>query len=195
MVAAFALSVLQLSFSALQLPSAPQAGAPALAASCPDAEWVSFAPKTPYDPAVADVAALVWLPNLLLPCPSLFLGVGMASLPGPLPADGHATGVALGHSVGIACCGLPLAATVIGLPLVLLETMWVAPVSVLNALDGDVRCARRREASMVPKPPTTTPTPPSALPPPDQASPRENPLPLPPTTTPAGGNPPLAMAF
>jgi len=192
MVAALALSVL------LQLPSAPQAGAPPQAApgaSCPDAEWVSFAPKAPYDHAVADVAALVWLPNLLLPCPSLFLGVGMASLPGPLPADGHATGVALGHSVGIACCGLPLAATVIGLPLVMLETMWVAPVSVLNALDGDVRCARRREASMVPKPPSPTPTTPTGPPPPDQAPPRENPLPLPPTMTPAGGNPPLAMAF
>ena len=165
----------------LQFPSQQQSSSSA----CAEAEWVSFAPKAPYDPAVADIAALVWLPSLLLPCPSVLLGVGLASLSGPLPADGAATSVALGHSVAIACCGLPLAATGIGLPLVALETMWVAPVSVLNALDRDVRCARRREVSSPPALPPTSPAPAKPTAPPRA----ENPLPL--STAPA----PLAMAF
>ena len=97
MLSTLALSVL------LQVQSQPQ---PQLQSSsspaCAEAEWVSFAPKAPYDPAVADIAALVWLPSLLLPCPSVLLGVGLASLSGPLPADGAATSVALGHSVAIA---------------------------------------------------------------------------------------------
>ena len=185
MLSTHALSVL------LQVQSQPPLQSSSSSSSspaCAEAEWVSFAPKAPYDPAVADIAALVWLPSLLLPCPSVLLGVGLASLSGPLPADGAATSVALGHSVAIACCGLPLAATGIGLPLVALETMWVAPVSVLNALDRDVRCARRREAS---SPPTS---PPRASPPlakPTARPPSENPLPLSSSESTA----PLAMAF
>ena len=169
-----------------------QSQSPPSSPACAEAEWVSFAPKAPYDPAVADIAALVWLPSLLLPCPSVLLGVGLASLSGPLPADGAATGVALGHSVAIACCGLPLAATGIGLPLVALETMWVAPVSVLNALDRDVRCARRREVSLPPtSPPPTSPPASPPLAKPTARLPSENPLPLSSSESTA----PLAMTF
>lgn len=170
------------------------------APACPEASWVSFSPAAPYDPAVADVAAVVWLPNLLFPCPSLFLGVGHASLQGPLPQNGSATGVALGHSIFIACCGLPLASTIIGAPLVALETMWVAPVSVLNALDRDVRCARGERATM-PAPSTPTPKAPAArsgrAPGPSRTDPLPPPLPPPEAepTTPAPSRTPTAMLY
>ena len=149
----------------------------ATAVACPEASWVSFSPAAPFDPAVADVAALVWLPNLLFPCPSLFLGVGQASLKASLPPGGSAGGVALGHSVFIACCGLPLASTIIGLPLVALETMWVAPVSVLNALDRDVRCARQARARVPPSPTPPTPAPKAQTAPPRRPSGPSRPCP------------------
>src|SRR5690606_11031504 len=110
------------------------------AADCEDAPWVSFSPQTPFSPEVADVAAIVWLPNLFFPCPSLFLAVGEASLQGPLAVDRHAGRVALAHTAFIFCCAPTLAATIVGLPIAMLETLWVAPVSTLNALDRDVRC-------------------------------------------------------
>jgi hypothetical protein len=177
------------------------ASSPSTSSSCPDAAWVSFWPEAPYDPAVADVAALVWLPNLLFPCPALFLGMGQASLKGPLPKGGSATGIALGHSIAIGCCGLPLAATIIGAPLVALETAWIAPVSVLNALDRDVRCARQNTSAKRPAPPSakSPPSSSSSLPPPSSTTPTPNPGasrsdPLPPPLSPPP-KVPLAMAY
>lgn len=159
--------------------------------ACPEISWVGFAPAAPYDPAVAAVATSLWWTSLVVPCPSLAWGVGIASQKAPQPVDASAGSVALAHSVALAVCGVPLAATGIGLPLVLLESMWVAPVSVLNAMDRDVKCAQARR--------TTVPAPPSPPPPPASSSPtqpspsRADPLPLPPP--PGVGGLPTSMAF
>jgi hypothetical protein len=168
---------------ATALAMAPAVGtAPAAPAACPEVGWVGFTPTAPYDPAVAAIAAPLWWTSLVFPCPSLAWGVGTASLQGPLPLDGSAGSVALAHSVGLACCGLPLAATGIGLPLVLLESMWVAPVSVLNAMDRDVKCARARRAPSTssPAPPPPPASSPPASPPSAPKPSRGDPLPLPP---------------
>jgi len=181
---------------AAALAMAPAVGtAPASPAACPEVSWVGFAPTAPYDPAVAAVAAPLWWTSLVFPCPSLAWGVGLASLQAPQPLDASAGSVALAHSVALACCGLPLAASVVGLPLVMLESMWVAPVSVLNAMDRDVKCAKARRASSSSSSPPPPPPPPSPSPaaPSKPASPsRADPLPLPPP--PAEGAP-TSMAF
>lgn len=167
-------------------------GTPPAAPACPEVSWVGFTPTAPYDPAVAAVAIPVWWTSLALPCPALAWGVGTASLQAPLPLDGSAGNVALAHSVGLACCGLPLAATGIGLPLVLLESMWVAPISVLNAMDRDVKCARARHGSSSPSP---SPSPPPPSPATKPASPsRGDPLPLPPEPR-ASASSSSSMAF
>lgn len=175
---------------ATALAMAPAVGAAPAAPACPEVSWVGFTPTAPYDPAVAAVAAPLWWTSLVFPCPALAWGVGTASLQAPLPLDGSSGSVALAHSVGLACCGLPLAATGIGLPLVLLESMWVAPISVLNAMDRDVKCARARRAP----PSSSSPSPPAAPSPATKPmSPsRRDPLPLPPEP---GASSSTSMAF
>ena len=185
--------------------------APTDQTACPETIWVGFAPTAPYDPAVAAVATSLWWTSLVVPCPTLAWGVGIASLSAPQPLDASAGSVALAHSVALAFCGPPLAATGVGLPLVLLESMWIAPVSVLNAMDRDVKCAKGRRASLPaspssaapsspppsppsPSPPSPSQPPPSPSQPPPPLSPsRADPLPLPPP--PQDGGLPTSMAF
>lgn len=149
------------------------------AASCPETEWVSFVPNTPYTPEVQAIVPFVWLPQFFFPCPMLGYAIGSAQLPLSI-AGGSAQGVALLHSA-IMFFGWPVFVfSLVGIPLLWLETYYVAPVSILNALDRDVRCARAGRlgassssssgASPRPPPPPNTMAP---------AAPTTNPLPLP----------------
>lgn len=152
--------------------------------SCPDAEWVSFSMRTPYTAEVQEVVPSVWLPQLLLPCPFLGYGVGAGQLSVSI-SDGSAGNIALAHSICIALGYWPCVLSIIGIPLLWLETWYVAPITVLNAMDRDVRCAHanklRPSTTPAPAPAPTTPTPPTTTKPPLAPTPprREEPLPPP----------------
>lgn len=150
--------------------------------SCPEAEWVSFSLRTPYTPEVQQIVPSVWLPSLLFPCPFLGESIGAAQLPVGI-GDGSAGNIALAHSICIGLAWWPCVISILGIPVLLAEQYYVAPVTILNAMDRDVRCARAgalkptstppptTPATTTPttKPPTTTPAPPrreDALPPP-----------------------------
>ena len=132
--------------------------------ACQDPELVSYTMKTPYTPEVAAIVPTVWIPHLLVPCPAIGWAIGQSQLEMPI-LDGRAQNIALLHSAFVVLCYFPLAFSVIGIPLLLIEQLYIAPVSILNALDRDVRCAKEGAA-----PRTTTKKPPP--PPPPAANPR-----------------------
>ncbi len=170
--------------------------AKAEAESCPDAEWVSFSMRTPYTPEVQDVVPSVWLPQLLLPCPLLGYGIGAGQLPMSI-TDGSAGNIALAHTICIGLGYWPCVLSIIGIPLLWLETWYVAPITVLNAIDRDVRCAHagKLASASSSSPSTVSPTPPPSTRPTTPVTPtpprREEPLPLP---LPPSSNPSLKEA-
>ena len=154
--------------------------------ACRDPDLVSFAMKTPYTPEVAELAPSVWIPNFLMPCPAIGWAIGQSQLAENI-VDGRAQNIALLHTAGIVLCYFPAIFSLVGIPFLMIEILYVAPVSIINALDRDVRCAHDRDHAPLPPsgargvapppPTTTTKPPPRAEPPPPR---RDEPLPPPP---------------
>ncbi len=130
--------------------------------------------KTPYTREVADVVPSVWLPSLLLPCPSVGWSIGQGQITAPM-GDASSGNVALAHSVCIGLCWLPAVISIVGIPLLLLEQMYIAPVSTLNALDRDVRCGRALPGGAAQPPRALPTTKPGPLPPADPSETGERP--------------------
>lgn len=156
--------------------------------ACRDPDLVSFAMKTPYSPEIADIVFSVWIPHFIVPCPALGWAIGQSQLPMVI-SDARAQNIALLHSAAIILGYIPAVFSIIGIPFLLIEIYYIAPVSIINALDRDVRCAKQSGAPLTPTPlarptappaATTTPRPPADRPRVEPTPPRrEEPLPPP----------------
>ncbi|MDP2344232.1 MAG: hypothetical protein Q8O67_24955 [Deltaproteobacteria bacterium] len=150
--------------------------------ACRDPDLVSFTMKTPYSPEVADIVFSVWIPHFIVPCPAIGWAIGQSQLPMVI-TDARAQNIALLHSAAIILLYLPAVFTIVGIPFLFIELFYIAPVSIINALDRDVRCAKQGGAPLTPTPlarptaPTTTTPAPTTKPPGDR--PRLDPTPPP----------------
>jgi hypothetical protein len=147
--------------------------------ACRDPELVAFTMNTPYTAEVAALVPSVWIPHFLVPCPAVGWAIGQSQLAMELP-DSRSQNVALLHSAAVILIYLPAVFSIIGIPLLMIEQLYIAPVSIMNALDRDVRCARKINGMPVPMPApgrTTTTTPPTTTTPRPAERPRLDPTP------------------